>query len=318
VPALTWPVALAVLFAALLHASWNALIKRSDDKALDTAFIHVLGVVLALPVVLVVGLPRREAWPFLAGSLTIHIGYYIALVGAYRHGELGLTYPVMRGLAPLLVACSSAALLGESLAAPAWAGVLAISVGVIAMGLNISRAPLDGQTNGQGNGQANGHAKVGAKGKTGPAHNPHAHHGKALRYALANACLIALYTVVDGLGVRRSGDTAAYLATLFMLDGIPYFLIVMWQRRDAVGPALHHMAGRWSVALPAALASLGSYGIALWAMTLAPVAAVAALRETSVLFAAVIGALWLREAYGKRRIVATLLIVAGVITLRLS
>jgi phosphonate utilization associated putative membrane protein len=298
-PALTWPVALAVLFGALLHASWNALIKRGDDKALDTAFIHVLGVVLALPVVLVVGLPRREAWPYLAGSLTIHIGYYIALVGAYRHGELGLTYPVMRGLAPLLVACSSAALLGESLAAPAWAGVVAISVGVIAMGLSINGAPAEVRAD-------------------GPAHNPHAHHGKALRYALANACLIALYTVVDGLGVRRSGDTAAYLATLFMLDGIPYFLIVMWQRRDAVGPALHHMAGRWTVALPAALASLGSYGIALWAMTQAPVAAVAALRETSVLFAAVIGALWLREAYGKRRIAATLLIVAGVITLRLS
>lgn len=294
-PALTWPVALAVLFGALLHASWNALIKRSDDKALDTAFIHVLGVVLALPVVLVVGLPRREAWPFLAGSLFIHIGYYIALVGAYRHGELGLTYPVMRGLAPLLVACSSAALLGESLEAQAWAGVVAISIGVIAMGLSISGVPAGGT-----------------------AGNPHAHHGKALTYALANACLIALYTVVDGLGVRRSGDTAAYLATLFMLDGIPYFAIVMWQRRDAVRPALHHMAGRWTVALPAALASLGSYGIALWAMTKAPVAAVAALRETSVLFAAVIGALWLREAYGKRRIAATLLIVAGVITLRLS
>ncbi|MBK6850672.1 MAG: EamA family transporter [Burkholderiales bacterium] len=294
-PALTWPVALAVLFGALLHASWNALIKRSDDKALDTAFIHVLGVVLALPVVLVVGLPRREAWPFLAGSLFIHIGYYIALVGAYRHGELGLTYPVMRGLAPLLVACSSAALLGESLEAQAWAGVVAISIGVIAMGLSISGVPIGGT-----------------------AGNPHAHHGKALAYALANACLIALYTVVDGLGVRRSGDTAAYLATLFMLDGIPYFAIVMWQRRDAVRPALHHMAGRWTVALPAALASLGSYGIALWAMTKAPVAAVAALRETSVLFAAVIGALWLREAYGKRRIAATLLIVAGVITLRLA
>jgi drug/metabolite transporter (DMT)-like permease len=335
-PALTWPVALAVLFGALLHASWNALIKRGDDKALDTAFIHVLGVVLALPVVLVVGLPRREAWPFLAGSLFIHIGYYIALVGAYRHGELGLTYPVMRGLAPLLVACSSAALLGESLKVQAWAGVVAISVGVIAMGLSVSRAPAGADatedTLEDGPGQAPTAAAPGdtanavaapltavaATRPRGPAHNPHAHHGKALRYALANACLIALYTVVDGLGVRRSGDTAAYLATLFMLDGIPYFLIVMWQRRDAVRPALHHMAGRWTVALPAALASLGSYGIALWAMTKAPVAAVAALRETSVLFAAVIGALWLREAYGTRRIVATLLIVAGVITLRLS
>ena len=99
---LTWPVVLLVLFGAMLHASWNALIKSGTDKPLDTALIHAMGCVIALPIVLVVGLPVAAAWPWLAMSLTVHIGYYIALAGAYKHGDLGLTYPIMRGLAPLL------------------------------------------------------------------------------------------------------------------------------------------------------------------------------------------------------------------------
>ena len=140
--ALTWPVVAAVLFGALLHASWNALIKGGTDKALDTALIHGMGLVVALPVVAIVGVPAREAWPFLAASIVVHLGYYIALVGAYRHGELGLTYPVMRGLAPLLVACASAALLGEVLPLAAWFGVLAISVGVVGVGLSRSARPF--------------------------------------------------------------------------------------------------------------------------------------------------------------------------------
>src|SRR5689334_7896018 len=106
--ALSWSIVLAVLFGALLHASWNALIKGGSDKTLDTALMHVLGVVVAVPMLIAVGLPRVEAWPYVLASLVTHIGYYIALVGAYQHGELGLTYPIMRGLAPLLVACASA------------------------------------------------------------------------------------------------------------------------------------------------------------------------------------------------------------------
>ena len=105
--ALSWPVLAAVLFGALLHASWNALIKGGRDKALDTALIHGLGIVVALPVLLVVGLPPRAAWPYLAASVVVHLGYYVALVGAYRHGDLGLTYPVMRGSAPNSTAAST-------------------------------------------------------------------------------------------------------------------------------------------------------------------------------------------------------------------
>jgi phosphonate utilization associated putative membrane protein len=284
---LSWPIVLIVLFGALLHSSWNALIKGGTDKSLDTALIHVLGVLVAIPLVATVGFPRAEAWPYVIASLVIHVGYYIALVGAYQHGELGLTYPIMRGLAPLLVACASATFIGERLGTAAWLGVGAISLGVIAVGLSRSAA-------------------------TGG--NP----GKALRYALANAVIIALYTVIDGLGVRASGNALAYVATLFLVDGIPFFMIVMWRRRARRAETLAYLAGRWKIALAGSLASLGSYGIALWAMTHAPVASVAALRETAVLFAALIGAVWLKEGFGAQRAVGTALIVAGVMGLRLG
>jgi phosphonate utilization associated putative membrane protein len=284
---LTWPVVLAVLLGALLHASWNALIKGGSDKALDTAFIHSLGVLVAIPLVAVLGFPRAQAWPYLIASLVIHIGYYSALVGAYQHGELGLTYPIMRGLAPLLVAAASAAAIGERLALSAWLGVVAISLGVVAVGL--SRSVVSS-----------------------------GHRGKALRYALANAAIIALYTVVDGLGVRAAANPAQYVATLFLFDGLPFFALVMWRRAGRHREAWHYMARRWKRSLGGALASIGSYGIALWAMTQAPVASVAALRETSVLFATAIGALWLKEGFGPLRAAGTVLVVAGVMALRLA
>src|SRR5881409_212797 len=134
----------AVLFAALLHASWNALVKSSGDKELDTALLHGLGAMVGVPLLLWVGLPPREAWPYVGASLVIHIGYYFALAGAYKHGDLGLTYPIMRGF----------------------------TAGVALVGL--SRV-----------------------------HGTHGH-GKALLFAFSNAGIIALYTVIDGLGVRAA------------------------------------------------------------------------------------------------------------------
>ncbi len=284
---LTWPIVSIVLVGALLHASWNALIKSGGDKSLDTALIHVLGVFVAIPIVAVVGFPRAEAWPYLLASLVTHVGYYIALVGAYKHGELGMTYPIMRGLAPLLVACVSASLIGEPLSGLAWLGVAGVSIGVAAVGLSRSAVTAG-------------------------------HPGKALRYALANAAIIATYTVIDGLGVRASGNAVAYVATLVLFDGIPFFLLVMWRRRAQRRAVVAYMAGRWKFALVGSLASVGSYGIALWAMTRAPVASVAALRETSVLFAALIGVLWLKEGFGLQRALGTALIVGGVMALRLT
>jgi phosphonate utilization associated putative membrane protein len=284
--ALTWPVVAAVLFGALLHASWNALIKSGRDLQLDTALIHLLGCGVGAVLVAIVGLPPVAALPWLAASVAIHVGYYITLVGAYRHGELGFAYPIMRGSAPLLVALLSGQLIGEHLPPVAWLGVAGISAGVLAIGLTRSAS--------------------------------HGSRGHALAYALANAAIIASYTIVDGLGVRASGHALRYVALLFLVDGAPYFAIVIWQRRAALAPSLAYMRGRWPVALLGACASLGAYGIALWAMTRAPVAAVAALRETSVLFAALIGVVVLKERFRLQRALGTGAVIAGVMALRLA
>lgn len=289
--ALTWPVMAAVLFGAVLHASWNALVKSSGDKALDTALVHCLGSVVALPLLLVFGLPPVQALPFIAASLVIHIGYYIALAGAYQHGELGLTYPIMRGTAPLLVAIGSGVVLGEVPTPLAWVGIVGITLGVALVGLAHPGETL--------------------------------HHRKALAYAFANALIIALYTFVDGKGVRTAvaaGHSAAsYVVLLFVLDGFPYALLV-WSRRSAEQrrQALTYARSRWPLAALGGAASIGSYAIALWAMTQAPVASVAALRETSVLFATLLATWLLKERFGLQRALGTAVLVAGVMALRLG
>ena len=287
--ALTWPLVLAVLCGALLHASWNALIKSGNDKALDTALVHSLGALIAMPFMLWLGPPPRTAWPFIAASLLIHIAYYVALVGAYRHGELGLTYPIMRGFAPMLVALASSAFIGEAPTLGAWLGIAGITLGVALVGLAHPGEAL--------------------------------HHRKALMFAFANAAIIALYTVVDGRGVRASvvDDLGAlrYVLTLFVLDGIAYPAFV-WLRRSAEGrrAIVRYARQRWPVAALGGSASIGSYAIALWAMTRAPIASVAALRETSVLFAALLGTLLLKERFGLQRAIGTGVIVGGVMALR--
>ncbi|MEO8102069.1 MAG: EamA family transporter [Betaproteobacteria bacterium] len=292
ISALTLPVTLIVLFGALLHASWNALIKSSHDKSLDTALIHVMGAVVALPLLLVAGLPPAASLPYLTASIIIHIGYYVALAGAYKHGDLGLTYPIMRGLAPLMVAMGSGAIIGEHLSAAGWAGVAGVSAGVLLLGF--SRRAWSQSS-----------------------------HRAAMLFALSNAVIIAVYTVVDGLGVRVAvtggGSALQYVAALFLIDGLPYFVIVMSQRSGQHRvDAWAYFGKRWPLALLGTMASLGSYGIALWAMTKAPVAVVAALREVSVLFAALLGAWFLKESFGIQRGAGTLLIVGGVAALRLS
>ena len=288
---LTWPVVLAVLAGAVLHAAWNALVKSSGDKELDTALVHFLGAVVALPLLAIVGPPPVQALPFVAASLVIHIGYYVALAGAYKHGDLGLTYPIMRGSAPLLVALGSGFVLGEAPTPMAWLGIVGITAGVALVGLSHPGETL--------------------------------HHRKALGYALANAVIIAAYTFVDGQGVRTTvaaGSTAAaYVMLLFVLDGIPYPALV-WLRRSPAGRRriVDYARRRWRLAALGGSASIGSYAIALWAMTRAPVASVAALRETSVLFAVLLGVWLLKEPFGWQRAIGTAVIVGGVMALRLG
>ena len=253
--------------------------------------MHFLGAVVALPLLLIVGPPPAAALPYIAASLVIHIGYYVALAGAYQHGELGLTYPIMRGFAPLLVALGSSAVLAEAPSALAWAGIVGITLGVALVGL-----AHPGQT---------------------------LHHRKALLFAFSNALIIAVYTFVDGKGVRETvaagHSAAAYVMLLFVLDGLPYPSLVFF-RRDAAGrqAILAYARRRWPLAALGGTASIGSYAIALWAMTVAPIASVAALRETSVLFAALLGTWILKERFGMQRAAGTLVIVAGVMALRLS
>ncbi len=288
---LTWTIVLAVLGGALLHASWNALIKSGHDKALDTALLHFLGALIALPFMLWAGPPPAVAWPFIAASLVIHIGYYVALVGAYEHGELGLTYPIMRGFAPLLVALASGTFIGEAPTFGAWLGIAAITLGVALVGLAHPGEAL--------------------------------HRRKALLFAFGNAAIIALYTVVDGGGVRAAvaDDHGAlrYVLMLFVLDGIAYPAFV-WLRRSTAGrrEIVAYARRRLPVAALGGSASIGSYAIALCAMTRAPVASVAALRETSVLFAALLAAVLLKERFGLQRALGTLVIVAGVMALRFA
>lgn len=279
---LTWPIALAVLFGALLHAGWNALVKSGVDKALDTALLNLLGALLAVPILALTGWPAVAAWPWLAASAALHLAYYALLVSAYRHGELGITYPLMRGAAPLLVALGSGAVFGEHLSAGGWAGVLGVSCGVLLLGLS--------------------------RGQAGA--------GRGVTLALANAVVIAGYTVVDAQGARASGNAAAYVGSLFLLNALPFGLLVLARRGRAT--AWTHARARSHLALVGAAASFGSYAIALWAMTRAPVATVAALRETSVLFAALLGTWLLKEAFTPRRGLGTATIVAGVMALRLG
>ncbi len=278
---MTWTVVCAVLLGAMLHAGWNALVKSSAEKDLDMALQSLCGSLWAIPVIAWVGWPQAGAWPFIVVSAIIHIAYYVTLVAAYRHGDLSLTYPLMRGSAPLLVALSTHFFFGESLSPIAWAAVAAISAGVVTLGLN-------------------------ARALKAP---------RAVAFALVNAVVIACYTVVDGLGVRTAGNAVQYIGGLFLLQGVPFTLLVYYQRGNVL---LRYATSRWPVTAAGSLASKASYGIALWAMTRAPVATVAALRETSVLFAVCLGVFFLREAVTLRRVVGAVVIVLGVVGLRLG
>ncbi|HMO48733.1 MAG TPA: EamA family transporter [Rubrivivax sp.] len=284
-------VVLAVLLGALLHAAWNAFVKSGGDKQLDLALVHVLGALASLPLLWWTGLPPVAAWPFIGASLLIHVAYYVTLNGAYQHGDLGSTYPIMRGSAPLLVALGSHAVLGERLPPLSWLGIGAVTIGVLMVGLSRPAQAL--------------------------------HHRRAIGFALANAAVIAAYTIVDGSGVRITAEAGhavlGYVLLLTVLDGIPYPWLVFAQRGAAARPAMRAYARRrWPLATLGGLASMGSYGIALWAMTRAPVAAVSALRETSVLFATALSVMVLKERFGLQRAGGAVVIVAGVVALRLS
>jgi len=275
-------VSMAVLLAALLHAAWNAMIKGGGDVLHDTAGIVVGAMVVTLPFIFVVPLPSPQAWPFIVASMTVHLAYYALIIAAYRAGDLSLVYPLMRGVAPLLTAVAGIAVLGELPPLAGWLGIALISSGVFVLGY-----------------RALGHAPSRA----------------AVGFALGNAAVIAIYTLIDGSGARVSGNVWSYIVWLFVLDGLPFSLWMLATRRASFLASLRDRSGR---ALVGGGLSAGAYAISVWAMTKAPVALVASLRETSVLFATLIGARLLRERLSPRRWAGIGAVVAGVVALKLA
>jgi drug/metabolite transporter (DMT)-like permease len=216
----------------------------------------------------------------MASSVAIHWAYYITLAHAYRTGDLSFAYPLMRGTAPLLATLLAVLFLREWPTPQGALGILLICAGIVSI------------------------AFVGR--------NPHPR--AALVFALANAAIIAVYTLIDGAGARASGNAASYAVWLTFLEAIPF---LFWIRARRGRHAVAYIARGWRRGLIGGAASLGAYAIVLWAMTRAPIAAVAALRETSVLFAALIGAVWLKEGFGWPRLAGAASVVAGVAALKL-
>ena len=269
-----------VLFAALLHASWNAIVKLAPDKLLTTILVAAAAAVISALALPFLAQPARESWPFLAASTVLQVGYYLLVARAYRGADMSQAYPLMRGTAPLIVALVSRFWLGEQLSLAATGGVALICGGVLSLAL-------------------------GARGTS----------GKGVRAALLNAVVIAGYTLVDGAGVRASGAPAAYTLWLNLLSGAPLLVWVLAARwRSFIPYARAHLP----LGVVGGLGTLTSYGLALWAMTYAPVAVIAALRETSILFATAIAVFVLRERLTIGRILAALLIAAGAGVLRLA
>jgi len=271
------PIALAVLGAALLHAGWNAMLKSSADKQLDTVAISVGAGLLGLAIAVWLPAPARESWPWLAGSAAVHILYFLFLAGAYRWGDLSYAYPIMRGGGPVCVALAGSFVFGEVL--PFWPtlGVALVCAGIIAF----------------------------ASGKADP---------RATAFALGNALVIGTYTLIDAKGARLSGSPVAYAMWFFVANGA---LIYAWHglRRGTEVP--RYLARNWLRLVCGATLTAGSYGVALWAMTRAPVALVAALRETAVLFGALFGVLFLGEKVTRRRLAATGAVLVGLVALKI-
>lgn len=269
---------LLVLLAALLHASWNALIKSSPDKFLDVVLVTFCAALVSAVCLLALSLPDAAAIPFIAISVAIHVGYFTLVGVAYRYGDMGNTYPIMRGAPPLLVAMASGPLLGQDLSLPQWLGVALISGGVLSLLLT-------------------------ARGKT------------AALPALLNALVIAAYTLVDGTGVRLSGQPEAYTMWMYLLTA-PFIFGLAWRLKP--GQIMVHFRARWYLGLTGGVCTLASYSLVLFAMTKAPVAMVAALRESAIIFGSIISVVVLKERLGLSRPIAAGIIFLGIIAIKLT
>jgi len=279
---LDWPVTMLVLLAALLHASWNAMAKSSADGLLAiwlmTLFSGLLGAVGAV----FVPFPHSDAWPYLIGSAGIHLAYMLFLVRAYRLGDLSRVYPIARGLAPVVVALLAALFVGEQPTLVQAVGLLFCCGGIISLAFADTAIS-----------QVN---------------------GRAVAAAVTTGLMIASYTVVDGSGVRVAGDPFSYVAWNLVFDALPLSFVVFYRRSGKIwkftrNNAAHSLAGGMMAAT--------AYGIVLWAMSRGAMASVSSLRETSVVFAALIGTRLLGEPLGTRRALAAAGVAIGLLVFQI-
>ncbi|WP_353120007.1 EamA family transporter [Nitratidesulfovibrio sp.] len=290
-------VLVAVLSAAALHAAWNAMVKADLDRFLAVTIVTLTETCVALAVLPFVAPPPPAAWPWLAASLAFHTGYNLFLAQAYRMGDLGQVYPIARGSAPLIVALVMATAFGERLSPAASAGVAVLAGGICLMSLQGGQGGRDGRAE---------QAEQAGRARGLPV-------GRAVAFALATALFIACYTVTDGIGARAGATPHGYAVWLFLFDGLIMFAILL-ARRGRKG--LVDIRANWRGGAAGGLMAVGGYWIVIWAMASAPIALVATLRETSVLFAAAISVLVLKEPLTRWRAVAACVIVAGAILTR--
>ena len=277
---LSLAVTLAVIAAAVTHAAWNAIAHGIKDQTLAFALIGAGGIAAGIPLVIVAAMPHGDCWPYLLGSVAIHVFYNLLLMQCYRLGEFSQVYPLARGTSPLVVTILAAIFIHEHLARPQIAGVLVVSGGLATLVL-AGRRP----------GRA------------------------AFAAAVGTGLIIAAYTTVDGVGVRLSGSPVGYIGWLMVLECLCVPMFAVFRRRDVLlkQPKRILLGG-----LAAGALSVLAYGLVLWAQTRGALAPIAALRETSVIFGAIIGTLIFREPFGRTRIAATVLVAAGIVLLNLG
>ena len=271
-----------VLFAGLLHATWNSIVKAQTARLPVIALVAssaTVGSVFAIPFVPV---PSLAAWPYIATSVVLITGYYLFLVQAYRHGDLSHVYPIARGVAPILVAVFSATVVGEALTGQGFFAIMVIGLGIMSLALS--------------------------KGINGIREK------RAVFFALGTGCFTAAHTIVDGLGARLAGTPHGYILWLFLLAGIPVTLIALCVERDET---LRVFRQDWKLGLAGGLTMLANYWLVVWAFTLAPIAFVVALRETGIVFAFLIGVLVFKEKLNLTRMTAMTAILIGVVMIKI-
>lgn len=279
---------LSILAAAMMHALWNTLMKSAPDKNLETALANFSTSLVAIPYLLIFGLPEPETYIYIFLSLVLHVIYFYSVASAYRYGDLNLAYPIMRGVAPILTLIFGGIIFSDAIHPWIAVGIVLICLGVILLGFKKSPST--------------------------------ANHQKTLLFALGNAVIIAAYTIVDGQGARIATQVWSYVGLLLFLNGYVFPTILMWQRRNTFTrvQTMQYVKHRGLYALIGGSCVMGSYSIVLWAMTQAPIAMVAAIRETSVLFAFVFAVVFLKEPIYLQRIIGILGICFGIVLIRLS